>query len=77
MRKALLWAVAPAAARRLVSMTAANSRSEPNICISKNKSHCHCIIVWHRGNSAYGSSAAILCAFKEAPAAAQKGFSLK
>lgn len=29
-------------------MTVANSRSEPSICISKNKSHCHRIIVWRR-----------------------------
>lgn len=50
-------------------MTVANSRSEPSICISKNKSHCHCIIVWHR-EILLTIVPLVSYEFKEAPAAA-------
>lgn len=56
-------------------MTVANSRSEPSICISKNKSHCHCIIVWHR-EILLTTVPLVSYEFKEAPAAAKEAFIL-
>lgn len=54
-------------------MTVANSRSEPSICISKNKSHCHRIIVWHR-EILLTNVPLVSYEFKEAPAAAVGAF---
>lgn len=49
-------------------MAVANSRSEPRICISKNKRNCHHIIVWHSVIVLTGVPLASY-EFKEAPAA--------